>query len=79
MEPKKFRFYFHYNKPASRREGRAVLTLHYKGTCHRCHSISCIVPTETHERARQPQIVVRGWANHIFLDDSEELVDAHIS
>tara|TARA_R100000808_G_scaffold142_2_gene1031 strand:+ start:3198 stop:3449 length:252 start_codon:yes stop_codon:yes gene_type:complete len=77
---KKLRFYFHYNKPASRREGRPVLTFHYRGTCHRTHSISCMVPTETHERPSQPQVVVRGWANHVYLDDTDgEAVHVHIS
>lgn len=47
------------------------MTFHYRGTCHRCHKIVCTVPTETHERADQPQIVVRGWANSVGMVEHE--------
>lgn len=76
---KKLRFWFHFNKPASRREGRNVLTLHWRGTCHRVHAIRCIAPTETHDRATQPTCIVRGWADDVSIIDSGHDTHAFIS
>ena len=55
------RFWYHYNKPASKEAGKTVLTVHYDGACMAVDKISCKVPTETHARQRQPYCVVRGW------------------
>jgi len=53
-------FWFHYNKPESKRIGHPVLTLHYEGKCHYVRSLSIDVPTYTRERSAQPHIVVAG-------------------
>ena len=53
-------FWFHYNKPESKRRGHPVLTLHYEGRCHYVRSIVCNVPTYTRERSTQPHVVVAG-------------------
>lgn len=62
---KKRRFWFHYNKPESKKQGRTVLTVHWKGSCIQVNSIKCHALTETHERKRQPHCVVRGWAHEV--------------
>ncbi|NBV87905.1 MAG: hypothetical protein EBR88_00045 [Betaproteobacteria bacterium] len=54
------RFYFHYNKPASRREGRPMLTVHSQGCCHLVHHIECSVPVYTRVRKTQPHVVMAG-------------------
>ena len=59
------RFFFHYNKPESKRQGVNVLTLHWKGKCHLVNDIVCYAPTETHKQKRQPHCVVRGWAAEV--------------
>ena len=64
------RFFYHYNKPESKRQGCNVLTLHWKGKCHLVNDIVCHLPTETHKQKRQPHCVVRGWATeviHLYL------------
>lgn len=53
-------FWFHYNKPASARAGRPVLTVHYRGACHLVNDIECNVPTRTRTRKTQPRCVVTG-------------------
>lgn len=57
---KSYRFFFHYNKPESRKSGIDKLTLHYRGQCHIVEKITCGVPTETKNNKSQPRIVVQG-------------------
>ena len=67
---KKYRFWFHYNKPESRKTGKPVMTVHYRDRCIMTNSIECNVATETHHRKRQPHIVIRGWAGSVgFMSD----------
>ena len=53
-------FWFHYNKPESRKQGRNVLTVHYAGQCHLVHDIACSVPVSTRHRKTQPHCVIAG-------------------
>lgn len=53
-------FFYHYNKPASRKAGHPVLTVHCQGICHLVRHIECHVPTKTRERKTQPHVVVAG-------------------
>ncbi len=53
-------FWFHYNKPQSKKEGRNVLTLHYDKQCHQVYSIDCRVPIKTRDRTSQPRCVLHG-------------------
>ena len=61
------RFWFHYNKPASRKEGINVLTLHWRGACCKVHAIRCAVATESHNRNSQPHCIIRGFANNVEI------------
>jgi hypothetical protein len=72
---KKRRFWFHYNKPESKKQGRTVLTLHWKGKCHLVNSITCSAPCETHAQRRQPRCVIRGWATEVELHGHGYLMD----
>ena len=67
------RFWYHYNKPESKRQGRNVLTLHYEGKCHLIHSLESHAATETHDRKAQPRCVIRGWSEGVeFLVARDE-------
>ena len=67
---RKYRFWYHYNKPKSREYKAPIMTVHYKGHCIHTRSIVCDASTETHRRERQPYMVVRGWTTDIsILDD----------
>ena len=75
---KKYRFWYHYNKPMSKKCGYPILTVHYRGRCLYATRIVCKVPTETHKRERQPRMVVRGWATvigHNSPDDDDNKWD----
>lgn len=63
-------FWFHYNKPASKKLGRPVITVHYAGACHLVRNIICKVPVHTRERKRQPHVVVAGRGNISFAGDT---------
>jgi hypothetical protein len=65
------RFFIHYNKAASQKAKRNVLTIHWKGACHLInHFVSEKVDMESHENKRQPRCVFRGFAKLIrFWND----------
>jgi len=71
-----YRFWYHYNKPLTKTVGRTVMTVHFRDECINAEHIICNVPTETHRRRSQPQLVVRGWAEKVrgFYPDSGEYV-----
>lgn len=62
------KFWFHYNKPASRAQQRNVLTVHYRGACHLVTGIDCQVPIATRDRTSQPRCVMAGDAQHIEIN-----------
>lgn len=73
MESKPKRFFFHYNKPESRKQGRNVLTVHWQNACIPVNHIKVDVPIESHTQKQQPHCVMRGFANSVkILDDNNE-------
>ena len=65
---RQYRFWYHYNKPASRKAGHPLFTVHYRNKCWITKSIVCSVATETHTRIRQPYAVVRGHCYNMSID-----------
>lgn len=55
-------FFFHYNKPLSKRLGRNVLSIHYKNACYFVESLACSVAIATRHRKTQPRCVIAGKA-----------------
>lgn len=62
MSPRKYSFFYHYNKPASKVAGKNKLTLHWRKQCILVDKIFCNVNTRTMDRKRQPHCVVKGQA-----------------
>ena len=62
------RFFFHFNKPESKKQGRNVLTVHWKNKCVPVNEVVCLVPIETHARSSQPHCVVRGWCETVTIE-----------
>lgn len=73
------RFFFHYNKPESKRQGKNVLTVHWKGECIPVNSVKCHVAIESHSNKRQPYCVLRGWASSVTLVENDNNTLAIIS
>lgn len=67
MAPKKTVFWFHYNKPLSKKAGKPQITVHYKGTCYVADNIECHVPIEGHIRKTQPFFVMKGKCVSFFF------------
>ena len=57
---RKLSFFFHYNKPASQRDGRPRISVHIQNRCHIVDNIVCGVPTEGRLHNRQPRFVMAG-------------------
>ena len=56
---KRYRFYFHYYRATDR------MSVHWRGQCLQVRRIACYVPCETKWNARQPKLVLRGWATDV--------------
>ena len=73
MKVRPRRFFFHYNKPESRKQGRNVLTVHWKNSCIPVNNIKVNVPTESHKQKQQPHCVIRGFAESVeILEENNE-------
>lgn len=71
MTKPKRRFFIHYNKQASQKAKKNVLTLHWMDACHLInHFVSQGVDMESHENKRQPRCVFRGFAGRVLFSDS---------
>jgi hypothetical protein len=67
------RFFFHYNKPESRKQGRNVLTVHWQNACIPVNHLKVNVPIESHKQKHQPQCVMRGFANSVeIIEENNE-------
>lgn len=77
MKPK--RFFYHYNKPESHKQGRNVMTLHWEDTCHMVQKVICTAGTETHNQKRQPRCIIRGWATKVYFTQTGDRGDTRIA
>jgi len=73
------RFFFHYNKPESRKQGRNVLTVHWQNACIPVNNIKVNVPTESHKQKQQPNCVIRGFAKSVEIIEENNEKTAFIS
>ena len=62
-------FFFHYNKPASRKAGKNKATIHFNGQCMIVDDLKCSVPIFSRSRKSQPRWVIAGKANNIEIVD----------
>jgi hypothetical protein len=59
---KRYRFFFHYNKPNRK------MTVHYRGRCYIARNIRCEQNVETKWNSRQPYLVMQGMAEVVDYD-----------
>lgn len=62
-------FWFHYNKPASKKAGKPQITIHYDGKCHIVDNIAISRKTHGHIRKIQPYFVMKGKCKKIEIED----------
>lgn len=72
-------FWFHYNKPASRKAGKPKLTVHFNKTCYIVDSIAIKCPTESKIRESQPHVVIAGKCLDFKLINESNEIKAFIS
>jgi hypothetical protein len=77
--PKTYRFFFHYNKPASKAAGKPQLTLHHKKVCHIVDAIQCDVPCGSKINKTQPHVVIAGNCASLAIEVKNGLLTAIIS
>lgn len=65
MEKRKYRFFFHYNKPLSKTAGIHVWSVHFRNKCYISENVECNVTTESKTNKIQPFVVMQGWCNEI--------------
>lgn len=61
-------FYFHYNKPASKKAGKPQISIHYKKTCYIVDNVDCRVPTIGKINKRQPFFVMKGKCETFIIE-----------
>lgn len=69
---RRYVFYYHLNKPETKRVGHPIWTLHWRGKCHMLDYIISFVPTETKANRRQPWAVVRGHSTGVCLHKKQD-------
>lgn len=74
---KKYTFFYHYNKPASRAAGRPRLTVHYRGKCMICDSLECLTRSESKIRKSQPHVVIAGKSNRVEFSEGKQHIVIH--
>lgn len=75
MKTTKKAFWFHYNKPESRKVGKPQITVHYNSACHVVDNISCEVPLKGRLRKTQPFWVMAGKANLIQIENGIAIIN----
>jgi hypothetical protein len=63
-------FWFHYNKPESRRVGKPQITLHVSGMCIILDNVDCRVPVKGRIRKTQPHWVMAGKTKDIQIQNN---------
>ena len=76
---KNYRFFFHYNKPASKSAGTPKLSVHYKGKCYIVDHINCGVPIMSRHNKRQPVCAMIGMCNKFLVKNTNDKTTVIIS
>lgn len=60
---RKYRFFYHYFKQKKK------MSVHFKGQCHVVNDIQCNVPCETKWNTTQPNLIMRGFAKELIIEN----------
>lgn len=50
------------------------MTVHWQRMCMVVDDIECRVGCETKWNKTQPQLVMRGWANNVYIDENNKAI-----
>lgn len=65
-------FFFHYNKPASKKAGSPKMSLHHDKKCYIVDHIQCHAACATDHRKYQPRCVMKGFCASINIFESAD-------
>ena len=51
------------------------MSVHYKGVCYRTQNVECNVASETHWNKTQPNLIVRGYATSISVEENKIVIN----
>lgn len=71
---KKYRFFYHFNKPMTKKSGYVHWSIHFRNKCYIVRSIECNVNTQTKENKTQPLGVVIGFASNILVNKDKATI-----
>ncbi len=60
MSQKSRVFFFHYNKPASKKANKTMWSVHWNNACYIVENIDCRVPVLSKTNKRQPFATMKG-------------------
>lgn len=63
-------FFFHYNKPESKKAGKPIISVHYNNTCFFVENIICEVTTRGKINKRQPFFVIAGKCSNFTVENN---------
>lgn len=50
------------------------MSVHFKGKCYKTTNIVCNVPSETHWNKQQPNLIMRGFATKMSIEDDKIII-----
>ena len=66
---KKYRFFFHYNKPLSKQRGEHIWSVHWRNKCYFVKNIICQPETTSKTNKTQPYVVMRGFTHKVLCNN----------
>lgn len=60
-------FWFHFNKPATLRAGKAQISVHHEKVCHIVDNVICKRPTEGKIKPKNPKFVMKGKCHKLTI------------
>ena len=67
-------FFFHFNKPESKKKQKPQISVHYKKTCYIVDNVVCNVKTTGRVRKKQPLFVMAGKCKDFKIVDKVAVI-----
>ena len=74
MNKKKYRFFYHYNKPLTQQLKKVMWSVHFRGVCYSTENINCLVDSNTKSNNKQTYAVMQGMASGIVIDSNTVII-----
>lgn len=75
---KKYKFFFHYNKPLSKLAKTPKLNIHFRDKCIIVDHVNCHTPIQSKHNKRQPFCVMTGYAGECSIKEDGGKLTANL-